>query len=86
LIGAARQPDGTDAHPALARIHELTAEFRRLDHQRDIAVRDAIVSGATWTQIAHALGVTNQAAHKRYRWLRSNPATGETWHERPLPW
>jgi hypothetical protein len=28
--------------------------------------------------------VTAQAAHKRFRWLRYSPITGETWHEPPL--
>ena len=39
---------------------------------------------ATWTEIAAALGVTPQAAHKRYRHLRYDPDTGRRWHE-PLP-
>ncbi len=38
----------------------------------------------SWAQVALALGVTAQAAHKRYRWLHHSPATDETWHEPPL--
>ncbi len=30
------------------------------------AVRDAISLGATWQDIGHALGITRQAAHKRF--------------------
>ena len=40
--------------------------------------------GATWAEIGEALGVSAQAAHKRYRWLRHSPLTGECWYEPPL--
>jgi hypothetical protein len=70
----------------VARVSALTEQLRRLDHQRQIAIRDALNAGASWTQIALALRVTPQAAHKRYRWLHHSPLTGETWHEPPLPY
>lgn len=47
-----------------------------------VAARDA---GASWRDIAAVLGVSAQAAHKRYRHLRGDLASGRTWQERPLP-
>jgi hypothetical protein len=43
-----------------------------------------MAAGATWAEIGEALGVSAQAAHKRYRWLRHSPMTGECWYEPPL--
>ena len=31
------------------------------------------------------LGVSAQAAHRRFRWVRHSPVTGEVWREPPLP-
>ena len=33
-------------------------------------------AGATWSQVARALGVTKQAAHKKHRHLTATPASG----------
>ncbi|WP_186318938.1 hypothetical protein [Streptomyces sp. SAJ15] len=44
-----------------------TAELRRrLDGQEEALVRRARAAGATWARIAEALGVSRQAAHKKY--------------------
>jgi hypothetical protein len=56
-----------------------------LEHDRQLAIAEAVSDGATWAEIGEALGVSAQAAHKRYRWLRHSPITGETWQEQPLP-
>jgi transposase-like protein len=48
-------------------------------------VAAALADGATWAQIAAALGVSAQAAHKRFRWLRASTDGAEAWHEPPLP-
>ncbi len=73
------------ANAALRRIETLTARIERLSTDRELAIARALAAGATWAEIARTLGVTTQAAHKRYRWLRYSEATGALWHERPLP-
>lgn len=70
---------------ALTVAGELTAEARDLHRRTENAVARAVHWGATWRQIADALDVTPQAAHKRYRRLRYDPATRIAWHEPPLP-
>jgi transposase-like protein len=69
----------------LERIQIVTARIADLEADRERAVALAMAGGATWVEIGQALGVTAQAAHKRYRWLRHSRVTGETWHEPPLP-
>jgi DNA-binding NarL/FixJ family response regulator len=73
------------ATPPLRRIETLTARIEGLTTDREVAIARALGAGATWAEIAHSLGVTTQAAHKRYQWIRYSEATGEVWHERPLP-
>lgn len=69
----------------LRHIETLTARIDNLLTDREMAIARALAAGATWAEIAQSLGVTSQAAHKRYRWLRYSERTGEVWHERPLP-
>ena len=69
----------------LRRIDTLTARIDKLSTDREMAIARAVAAGATWAEIAQSLGVTPQAAHKRYRWLRYSERTGEVRHERPLP-
>ncbi len=66
------------------KIRTLTARIGELEAQRERAVVSAMTAGITWAEIGDALGVTAQAAHKRYRWLRHSPLTGECWYEPPL--
>jgi DNA-directed RNA polymerase specialized sigma24 family protein len=68
----------------LEKIEALTARLAELEADRERAVATAMERGATWAEIGEALGVTAQAAHKRYRWLRHSPLTGECWYEPPL--
>jgi phage terminase small subunit len=70
---------------ALKRIGTITARLATLESQRAGAVAAAVDAGCTWAEIGEALGVSPQAAHKRFRWVRHDPATGEVWHEPPLP-
>jgi DNA-binding winged helix-turn-helix (wHTH) protein len=77
LLELADQPVGRSEATRLA-------ELRR-GARREIAIAEAMATGATWTQIASVLRVSAQAAHKRYRWLRHSPLTDETWLEPPLP-
>jgi hypothetical protein len=68
----------------VARIETVAGRLARLEAQRDAAVAAAVEAGATWAEIGRALGVSAQAAHKRFRWIRHSPVTGEVWHESPL--
>lgn len=56
-------PPPDDPAAALAAVVSL----RRLAEQLEFAaVGEAIAAGWTWAQVADALGVTRQAAHKRH--------------------
>jgi ECF sigma factor len=68
----------------LVKIEILTARMADLEADREHAVAVAMAAGATWAEMGEALGVSAQAAHKRYRWLRHSSVTGECWYEPPL--
>ena len=68
----------------LEKIEALTGRLAEMEADRERAVAAAMERGATWAEIGEALGVTAQAAHKRYRWLRHSSVTGECWYEPPL--
>ncbi|MFA9432392.1 hypothetical protein [Egicoccus sp. AB-alg2] len=56
--------DGDDPRKGL----RAAAETRRLaEREQDAAVRRARVAGLTWAEIATHLGVSKQAAHRKYR-------------------
>ena len=56
----------TDPETAL---RALTALRHELDATEPEIVQRALQAGASWSQIARALGVTKQAAHRKYRHL-----------------
>jgi len=69
----------------LRRIEKVATHIAQLTAEQNLAVSRARAAGASWAEIANALGCTPQAAHKRYRWVRHSERTHEVWHERPLP-
>jgi DNA-directed RNA polymerase specialized sigma24 family protein len=70
---------------ALARIEELARSIAELEARQAREVARAGFHGATWAQIGAALGVTAQSAHRRFRHVVYDPATGTAWSEPPLP-
>jgi transposase-like protein len=68
----------------LEKIEALTVRLAEMEADRERAVAAAMEQGVTWAEIGEALGVSAQAAHKRYRWLRHSRLTGECWYETPL--
>ncbi len=61
--GSVPVPDPSDPAEALAAVVAL----RRLAEQLEFAaVDEAIQQGWSWVDVAEALGVTRQAAHKRH--------------------
>ena len=55
---------------ALHELRVLRAELDALERER---VRAALESGASFAEVARGLGITRQAAHRRYRHLTSEP-------------
>jgi DNA-binding NarL/FixJ family response regulator len=63
-------PSAKEPATALAAVVALRRLADRLERA---AVAEAIRQGWTWAQIAEALGVTRQAAHKRHAGRRLDP-------------
>ena len=83
-----RQAAEGDAAAALQAVAVSAAALRAsaaaLEQRRDQAVEAAIAAGATWAQIGAALGVSSQAAHKRFRGL-APPGPETPGPETPVP-
>ncbi len=56
-------PSPDNPEEALAAVVALRVVAQKLERK---AVRKAIEQGWSWSQIAEALGITKQAAHKRH--------------------
>ncbi|UBU17960.1 hypothetical protein [Nonomuraea gerenzanensis] len=54
-----------DDDPLLA-LHATAALRREIERLEAVQVRRARVAGLAWAQIADAIGVSKQAAHKKY--------------------
>jgi hypothetical protein len=70
---------------ALQRIVELSEQIKDLETRRVREIARAGHHQATWAQVGAALGVTAQSAHRRFRHLVYDPATGTSWSAPPLP-
>ena len=55
-----------DDDDPLRALHAAAAVNAEMERQQAALVRRARVRGATWVQIAQALGVSKQAVHKKY--------------------
>jgi hypothetical protein len=76
---------GRHRQVALERVAELTGQVAELEDRQAREVARAVFHGATWAQIGAALGVTAQSAHRRFRHVHYDPATGTSWTAPPLP-
>lgn len=55
--------ESSDDLDVAATLHKIAAE---VDQQLGMFVRSAFRGGATWQEIGDALGISRQAAHKRF--------------------
>ncbi len=63
MSGIKTLPSPDNPEEALAAVVALRVVAKKLEKK---AVKKAIEQGWSWSQIAEALGVTKQAAHKRH--------------------
>ncbi len=63
---AAKTASGDAPREPLAALAQVAEARRALNREEEALVRRARVGGYSWEAIAHALGITKQAAHKKY--------------------
>ncbi len=68
----------------LDQLGDAVVGLREAEAARDRAVAAALAGGATWAEIAGVLGVSPQATHRRFRWVRVDLDSGVVWREPPL--
>lgn len=61
-----RTASASDPGHPLPRLRELTDRIHQIEREISVEVRRARLDGYSWQQIAGALGVSRQAAHKKY--------------------
>jgi hypothetical protein len=67
-----RRPLTAAQRVVLDRAWEAQLEMDRARQRRDELAREAAELGASWREIAAAVGMSPQAAHKRYRTFRDD--------------
>jgi ATP-dependent Clp protease ATP-binding subunit ClpA len=70
-----------DPEAALRALNALRQELEQVEPQ---LVRRALSAGASWSQIARALEITKQAAHKKHRHLAEQPWPQDPRHKIPI--
>ena len=75
----------TRARTALGRVAQVRIEIERLETERVTLIARALHHGSTWAEIATALNVSPQAAHRRYRHAKYDPTSRKAWLEPTLP-
>jgi len=68
----------------LGELADLTGQLADAHARQGALVARARAAGAAWAQVAEVLGVSVQAAHKRYRDVKLDHA-GRAWRDRRLP-
>lgn len=69
----------------MARVGQVRIEIDRLETEQITVIARAVHHGATWAEVAAMLNVSPQAAHRRYRHAKYDPASRKAWLEPPLP-
>jgi hypothetical protein len=70
-----RRPLSDQQRALLERAWEAQLELEHARQQRDELAREAARLGASWREIGAAVGMSPQAAHKRYRTGSTPPAS-----------
>lgn len=64
IVGPDDEFVGRGAHAGMLSVMSQMA--KAVEHETRAYVRHALADGATWQQIGDALGISRQAAHKRF--------------------
>jgi len=66
-VARPRRELSDEQRTVLDRAWEAQLQAERAGQERDELAREAVALGASWREIAAAVGVSPQAAHQRYR-------------------
>jgi hypothetical protein len=73
-VSRPRRPLSDQQRAILDAAWEAQLEMERARQRRDELAQQAAQLGASWREIAAAVGMSPQAAHKRYRVVRAGAA------------